>query len=119
MVTGFVSSGAAALRSVQSRSVSAVTERSTFVTGANRSARHVAPSAPAKISMATATKATKKSVKDLGAAELSGKRVLVRCDLNVPLDGKTITDDTRIRASLPTIKYLMDNGEHRFRDVEW
>merc|ERR1712174_154953 len=33
-----------------------------------------------------------------------------RCDLNVPLDGKTITDDTRIRASVPTLKYLMDKG---------
>lgn len=110
MVTGFVSSGAAALRTVQSRSVSVVSDRSTFVTGANRSARHVSPTTTPKISMATATKATKKSVKDLGSAELSGKRVLVRCDLNVPLDGTTITDDTRIRASLPTIKYLMDNG---------
>ena len=37
-------------------------------------------------------------------------QVLIRCDLNVPLDGKTITDDTRIRASVPTIKYLLDNG---------
>merc|ERR1711998_516448 len=36
--------------------------------------------------------------------------VLVRCDLNVPLDGKTITDDTRIRASVPTLKYLLDAG---------
>lgn len=34
----------------------------------------------------------------------------MRCDLNVPLDGKTITDDTRIRASVPTIKHLMDKG---------
>ncbi len=36
--------------------------------------------------------------------------MFIRCDLNVPLDGKTITDDTRIRASVPTIKYLLDNG---------
>lgn len=36
--------------------------------------------------------------------------MLVRCDLNVPLDGSTITDDTRIRASIPTVKYLMEKG---------
>lgn len=52
----------------------------------------------------------KKSVGDLTDAELKGKRVLVRCDLNVPLDGKKITDDTRIRASVPTIKHLMSKG---------
>merc|ERR1719380_355060 len=52
----------------------------------------------------------KKSVGDLTEADLKGKTVLVRCDLNVPLDGKTITDDTRIRASVPTVKYLMDKG---------
>merc|ERR1719476_1103900 len=52
----------------------------------------------------------KKSVGDLTEADLKGKRVLVRCDLNVPLDGKTITDDTRIRASIPTIKYLVEKG---------
>jgi len=39
-----------------------------------------------------------------------GKRVLVRSDLNVPLDGTTITDDGRIRASVPTIKALADAG---------
>jgi len=52
----------------------------------------------------------KKSVEDLSDDELKGKKVLIRCDLNVPLDGKTITDDTRIRASVPTIKYLMEKG---------
>jgi phosphoglycerate kinase len=42
--------------------------------------------------------------------DLTGKRVLVRSDLNVPLDGTTITDDGRIRASVPTIKQLADAG---------
>ena len=41
---------------------------------------------------------------------LDGKRVIIRCDLNVPLDGKQITDDGRIVASVPTIKYLVDQG---------
>ena len=41
---------------------------------------------------------------------LKGKRVLVRSDLNVPLDGSTITDDGRVRASVPTIKALADAG---------
>ncbi|MCL2786882.1 MAG: phosphoglycerate kinase [Micrococcales bacterium] len=49
-----------------------------------------------------------KTIKDLG--DLRGKRVLVRCDLNVPLDGTVITDDGRIRASLPTIKSLTSAG---------
>ena len=43
-------------------------------------------------------------------SELKGKKVLVRCDVNVPLDGKTITDDTRIRSSIPTIEYLKNKG---------
>lgn len=42
--------------------------------------------------------------------DLRGKRVLVRSDLNVPLDGQRITDDGRIRASVPTIKQLSDAG---------
>jgi len=52
----------------------------------------------------------KKSISDLSDDELKGKRVLVRCDVNVPLDGKTITDDTRIRSSIPTIEYLKEKG---------
>ncbi len=42
--------------------------------------------------------------------DVQGKRVLVRSDLNVPLDGSTITDDGRIRASVPTIRALADAG---------
>jgi phosphoglycerate kinase len=49
-----------------------------------------------------------KTVDDLG--DVRGKRVLVRSDLNVPLDGHTITDDGRIRASAPTIADLADRG---------
>jgi phosphoglycerate kinase len=52
----------------------------------------------------------KKSVEDLTDDEVKGKKVLIRCDVNVPLDGKTITDDTRIRASIPTIEYLVGRG---------
>ncbi len=49
-----------------------------------------------------------KSVQDLG--DLQGKRVLIRCDFNVPLDGDKITDDGRIRAALPTLNFLRDAG---------
>ena len=41
---------------------------------------------------------------------VEGRRVLIRCDLNVPLDGTTITDDGRIRASVPTIAALVQRG---------
>src|SRR5918998_6948116 len=49
----------------------------------------------------------KKTVRDIG---VRGKRVFLRADLNVPLDDGKITDDTRIRASLPTLVYLLENG---------
>lgn len=49
-----------------------------------------------------------RTISELG--DLRGKRVLVRSDLNVPLDGTTITDDGRIRASAPTIKALSEAG---------
>jgi phosphoglycerate kinase len=52
----------------------------------------------------------KKSISDLSDEQLKGKRVLIRCDVNVPLDGKSITDDTRIRSSIPTIEYLTSKG---------
>ena len=50
----------------------------------------------------------KKTIEDI---DVSGKKVLVRCDFNVPLDeNKNITDETRINAALPTIKYLLEHG---------
>ncbi len=50
---------------------------------------------------------SKKTVEDLN---VTGKRVLVRCDFNVPLKNGVITDENRIVAALPTIQYLINNG---------
>jgi phosphoglycerate kinase len=49
-----------------------------------------------------------RTIETLG--DLAGKTVLLRCDLNVPLDGDRITDDGRVRASVPTIRTLRDAG---------
>ena len=50
------------------------------------------------------------NIKTLDTIDVRGKRVLLRCDLNVPLKDGVITDDGRIKASLPTIKYLLAQG---------
>ncbi len=49
----------------------------------------------------------KKTVKDIN---LQGKRVVMRVDFNVPLKNGVVTDDTRITAAIPTIKYILENG---------
>lgn len=52
-------------------------------------------------------KYNKKTIEDLN---VKGKKVLVRCDFNVPIQEGKITDENRLKGALPTIKYLMENG---------
>jgi phosphoglycerate kinase len=49
----------------------------------------------------------KQTIRDV---EVKGKKVFCRVDFNVPMENGTITDDTRIKAALPTIKHLTDEG---------
>ena len=52
-----------------------------------------------------------KSVKE---ADVSGKRIIVRCDFDDPIKDSKLIDDTRIRSNLPTLKYLLDKGSNLF-----
>lgn len=77
---------------------------------AKSSVRAKKTSVRAQARAALKVEAKKKSVGDLKKADLEGKTVFVRCDLNVPLKDGVITDDTRIRAAIPTLEYLVENG---------
>lgn len=52
----------------------------------------------------------KRTIEDLGDEALNGRRTLVRVDYNVPIENGMVGDDTRIRATIPTIIYLMEHG---------
>ncbi len=62
---------------------------------------------PIKLVLCFKGEVMKKTIKDV---DLKGKRALVRCDFNVPIENGEITDDIRIKAALPTIKYLVESG---------
>ena len=60
--------------------------------------------------MDSAVPAIKQTIRDLPATVVKGRRALVRVDFNVPIEGMRITDDSRIRAAVPTLKALIDGG---------
>lgn len=60
-----------------------------------------------------------KSLDELISEGVSGRRVLVRSDLNVPLDGTTVTDDGRVRASLPVLTKLAEAGARASSWLTW
>ena len=62
---------------------------------------------PPSVHFQTTMALQKKTVRD---ADLNGKRVFVRCDFNVPLDGTRITDDRRIVEALPTLRHVLEQG---------
>ncbi|CAI0555488.1 unnamed protein product [Linum tenue] len=99
--SGLRSSSSSGLRSLAFSAADPLTIRSLSSSSSSRAKSH----------RGLVVSAVKKSVGDLSAADLKGKKVFVRADLNVPLDdNQNITDDTRIRAAIPTIKHLMQNG---------
>ncbi|MEW5297898.1 MAG: hypothetical protein WDW36_001076 [Sanguina aurantia] len=112
--------GATSCRMAAGRRVAAVSRvaspslRSTFTSGSSSSVATSVSSAhfaKASRTRVVSVEAVKRSVGDLSRADLEGKRVFVRADLNVPLDKQlNVTDDTRIRAAVPTLKYLLENG---------
>eukprot|EP00416_Gambierdiscus_australes_P017679 CAMPEP_0171058732 /NCGR_PEP_ID=MMETSP0766_2-20121228/2690_1 /TAXON_ID=439317 /ORGANISM="Gambierdiscus australes, Strain CAWD 149" /LENGTH=449 /DNA_ID=CAMNT_0011514051 /DNA_START=76 /DNA_END=1422 /DNA_ORIENTATION=+ len=81
------------------------------ITGAALAARPDSRKSTSRNLVCNVAREAKKSVEDLDESALKGKKVLIRCDLNVPLNSDlVITDETRITASIPTIKYLCDKG---------